>query len=162
VTLTLATPAGSCSSELEWLSALDRFAALSYVDGTRYGIRAGPCRSSLGYTHCPVRGCENVAYYTATSLCQRCRRRFGKWRVKRDGAGLDEFLAEVTETRSEDVERMCLVCRTPGHERAFELAPSVLRVFLLPAAKRQSQSTMAYVLGDERYPPALPRLTFGR
>jgi len=58
-------PAGSCSSELEWLSALIDLPALElrgWDPGTRHFV-PDPADPLFGYTHCPVRGCENVAYY---------------------------------------------------------------------------------------------------
>jgi len=100
-----------------------------------------------------------VTEHTATALCTRCQHRYGRWsRVHPDGA-LDGFLAEVTQVRSEDPERLCLVCRIPGHERPA--AAHGLCYSCLSHAGNRGQSVGAYIAGDERWPPAEPRETFG-
>jgi hypothetical protein len=113
----------------------------------------------FGYARCPVRGCQNVTEHTATALCTRCQHRYGRWsRAHSDGA-LDGFLAEVTQVRSENLERLCLVCRTPGHERP--VAAHGLCYSCLSQAGNRGQSVEAYIAGDERWPRARPRETFG-
>ena len=118
-----------------------------------------PSDPVFGYARCPVKGCENVTEHTATSLCTRCQHRFGRWRRQAKDGELAVFLAEVVQTRSEDPERLCVVCRTPGHERpsaARGLCFSCLRV-----ADHRGQSPGAYVAGDEQWPAGAPRVTFG-
>jgi integrase len=162
VTLALAALVPARSSEPEWLARLIDLPELErrgWNASTRRFVPA-PADPLFGYTRCPVRGCENVTEPSAAALCRRCGRRLEKWSAKHDGAGLDEFLAEVTQTRSEDLERMCFVCRTPGHERPIGTAGLCISCF--GQSKRRGQSPMAFVLGDERYPPALPRPTYGR
>jgi len=113
----------------------------------------------FGYAQCPVRGCQNVTEHSPRSLCTRCQHRFGRWVREHEEQGLDGFLAAVTQTRSEDLARLCLVCRTAGHERpvaAHGLCFSCLRV-----ARRRRQAPGVYVSGDQRWPPAVPRATFG-
>lgn len=113
----------------------------------------------FGYARCPVRGCQNVTEHTATALCTRCQHRYGRWSRAHPDGSLDAFLAEVTQVRSENLERLCRVCRTPGHERpaaAHGLCYSCLR-----QAGNRGQSVEAYIAGDERWPPAQPRETFG-
>jgi integrase len=51
------------------------------------------------------------------------------------------------------------VCRTPGHERP--VAGHGLCFSCLSQAKHRAQSVGAYVAGDERWPAAMPRATFG-
>ncbi len=79
-------------------------------------------------------------------------------RAHPDGA-LDGFLAEVTQVRSENPKRLCLVCRTPGHERPA--AAHGLCYSCLSQAGNRGQSVEAYIVGDERWPLARPRDTFG-
>jgi integrase len=113
----------------------------------------------FGYARCPVRGCQNVTEHTATALCTRCQHRYGRWsRAHPDGA-LDGFLAGVTQVRSENLERLCLVCRTPGRERPA--AARGLCYSCLSRAGNRGQSVEAYIAGDERWPRAQPRETFG-
>jgi integrase len=128
-------------------------------DPERRRFVPAPSDPLFGYSRCPVRGCLNVTEHTATALCSRCQHRFGRWsRVHPDGA-LNGFLGEVTQVRSEDPERLCLVCRTPGRERpaaAHGLCYSCVR-----QARNRGQSVEAYIAGDERRPAARPRETFG-
>ena len=59
----------------------------------------------------------------------------------------------------EDLERLCLVCRTPGHKRP--VAALSLCYSCHCQATNRSQAVAAYVAGDYRGPPATPRATFG-
>jgi integrase len=113
----------------------------------------------FGYSRCPVRGCQNVTEHTATALCTRCQHRYGRWSRAYPDRSLDAFLAEVTQVRSENLERLCLVCRRPGHERPA--AAHGLCYSCLSQAGNRGQSVEAYIAGDERWPPAAPRETFG-
>ncbi|MGO9754924.1 MAG: tyrosine-type recombinase/integrase [Solirubrobacteraceae bacterium] len=115
-----------------------------------------PSDPLFGYARCPVRGCENVTEHTATTLCARCQNRYRRWLRTREDGGLDGFLASVTQIRSEDPERVCLVCRTPGHQRPAHSAG--LCDSCHATRTRRGQSITAYVEGDARY----PRTTFGR
>ena len=128
-------------------------------DPERRRFVPAPSDPLFGYSRCPVRGCQNVTEHTATALCSRCQHRYGRWSRAHPDRSLDAFLAEVTQVRSENLERLCLVCRTPGRERpaaAHGLCYSCLR-----QAGSRGQSVEAYVAGDERWPPARPRETFG-
>jgi hypothetical protein len=118
-----------------------------------------PTDPLFGYSRCPVRGCLNVTEHTATALCSRCQHRHGRWSRAHPDGSMEVFLAEVTQVRSENIERLCLVCRTPERERpaaAHGLCYSCLR-----QAANRGQSVEAYVAGDERWPAARPRETFG-
>jgi integrase len=113
----------------------------------------------FGYSRCPVRGCQSVTEHTATALCTRCQHRYGRWSRDQPDGTLAGFLAEVTQVRSENPERVCLVCRTPGHERSA--AARGLCCSCLRQAGNRGQSVEAYIAGDERWPRARPRETFG-
>jgi integrase len=160
-TLTLAAvPAADddYAGRLAELVDLPALIARGWDPGRRRFVPA-PQDPLFGYSRCPVRGCQNVTEHTATALCTRCQHRYGRWsRAHPDGA-LDGFLAEVTQVRSENLERRCLVCRAPGHERpaaAHGLCYSCLR-----QAENRGQSVEVYIAGDERWPRARPRETFG-
>jgi integrase len=129
------------------------------VDLQRQRFVPAPGDPLFGYARCPVQGCVNVTEYTATSLCTRCQHRFGRWQRATDGEDLDRFLAEVTQTRSADVERLCLVCRSAGHERP--VAAQGLCFSCHRQANNRGQGVAAYIAGDERWPPATPRSSFG-
>jgi integrase len=149
---------GAYVARLAELIDIDALTARGW-DRSRQRFVPLPSDPLFGYRCCPVRGCVNVTVHTSTTLCSRCQHRYGRFVRAHDGTGLDDFLAAVTQTRSEDLERLCLVCRTPGHERAaaaHELCCSCLR-----QASKRGQTTAAYVAGDQHWPPATPRPTFG-
>jgi integrase len=129
------------------------------LDLARLRFVPAPGDPLFGYRRCPVRGCMQVTEHTATSLCGRCQHRFRRWRDAHDDGDLERFLAEVTQTRSEDTERLCLVCRTPGQERPA--AAQGLCYSCHRQATNRGQSTEAYIAGDDRWPAATPRATFG-
>ena len=129
------------------------------LDLQRLRFVPAPSDPLLGYARCPVRGCLNVTEHTATSLCSRCQHRYGRWQRASDGGGLERFLVEATQTRSEDLERVCQVCRTPGHERPA--AAQGVCYSCVRQASNRGQSVATYIAGDERWPPATPRPSFG-
>jgi integrase len=162
VTVALAELAPHAGDELDRVLALVDMPELERRgwDPTRRRFVPSPADPLFGYARCPVRGCENVTEHTATTLCARCQNRYGRWLRKHEDGGVDGFLASVTRVRSEDPERLCAVCRTPGHERPVhsgELCDSCHAT-----RTRRGQSITAYVEGDARYRRALPRVTFGR
>ena len=57
-------------------------------------------------------------------------------------------------------EELCLVCRTPGHERATQANGLCSECSRMRHAR--GQTVEAFVNGDDRYPPAWPRRSFGR
>src|SRR5438034_1264737 len=129
------------------------------LDVSRPRFVPAPGDPLFGYARCPVRGCRNVTEHTATSLCSRCQHRYGRWQRATTGGDLDGFLAEVTQTRAEDRERLCLVCHTPGHERP--VAAQGLCYSCHRQASNRGQAVAAYMAGNERWAPATPRVTFG-
>jgi hypothetical protein len=124
MTVALAQPIVECGGGLEWVAAL-----IDLPELHRRGWNPATCRfvpaaadpnsgsaaadPLFGYARCPVRGCVSVTEHSPTALCYRCQHRYGRWTRANDG-GLDGFLAAVTQSRSEDPERICLVCCTPG------------------------------------------------
>ncbi len=162
MTLALASTAPQRAGEVGWIDALVDLPGLEQHGWDAASLRFVPSAADplFGYARCPVRGCENITEHTTTTLCTRCQHRYGRWIREHDGEGLERFLAVVTQTRGEDLDRMCLVCRTPGHERPAHSAG--LCDSCLSLSRRRGQSPTAYARGDERYPPALARVTFGR
>ena len=78
--------------------------------------------------------------------------------MTRSGANLEEFIA-LPRQWARPSETMCLVCRIEGHERPA-------RVYGLcetcrGAMRTRGQSVDEYINGDDRFPPAAPRPTFG-
>lgn len=128
-------------------------------DPERHRFVPAPADPLFGYSRCPVRGCQNLTEHTATTLCTRCQHRFGRWSRERSDATLDAFLVEVTQVRAANVERLCRVCRTPGHERPA--AAHGLCFSCLSQAVTRGQTPAAHIAGDERWPAARPRETFG-
>jgi integrase len=158
--LTLASPAPAADyvDRLAGLVDLPALIARGW-DPHRQRFVPEPSDPLFGYARCPVRGCRNLTEHTATTLCTRCQHRYGRWLRHHPDATLDAFLADVTQVRSENPERLCLVCRTPGHERPA--AAHGLCYSCLSQAKHRGQSVEAYIAGDERCPPPRPRETFG-
>jgi len=66
----------------------------------------------LGYELCPVAGC--MAAVVRGRLCYGCRQRFKRF----DGA-FEQFveIPRVFALSRRGEQRLCIVCRTPGHER---------------------------------------------
>ena len=62
--------------------------------------------------------------------------------------------------QAESEQALCLVCRTPGHERAAQASGLCSECSRMRHAR--GQTVEAFVNGDERYPPAWPRRSFGR
>jgi len=154
-----AEPAGEdYASRLAGLIDVPALVARGWDEPRRRFVPA-PEDPLFGYARCPVRGCLNVTEHTSNTLCVRCQHRYGRWVREHEGEGLAGFLAAVTQIRSEDLERLCLVCRTPGHERPG--AARGLCYSCLSQAKQRGQSVEAHVAGDARCPPATPRASFG-
>ena len=158
--LALAAPAPSegYAQRLAELIDVDELTARGW-NAPRQRFVPLPSDPLFGYRCCPVRGCQNVTVHTATTLCSRCQHRYGRFVRAHDDASLEDFLVAVTQTRSEDLERLCLVCRTPGHERP--VAAHELCYSCLCQATTRGQSSTAYVAGDQHWPAATPRPTFG-
>jgi hypothetical protein len=108
VSVLAVAPAAQPAPYEEQVAALVDVAALVArgLDLDRRRFVPAPSDPLFGYARCPVRGCLNVTEHTATSLCSRCQHRYGRWQHATGGSDLEHFLAEVTQTRSEDLERL--------------------------------------------------------
>ncbi|MGH9179968.1 MAG: hypothetical protein ACRD0N_15655 [Acidimicrobiales bacterium] len=87
-------------------------------------------------------------------LCAGCTLR---WREV--GGDRDRFVATPTSRQRYRRERLCRVCRTPGHQRPAK--SNGLCVACEGLRRHRHQSVEAYVGGDERFGPAAPRPTIG-
>ncbi|HSS08261.1 MAG TPA: hypothetical protein VLL25_00140, partial [Acidimicrobiales bacterium] len=111
----------------------------------------------FGFTECKAASCDQVAP-TSLGLCWRCTQ---LWHEAEPGVDFERFCETVPErVRHTRASALCRVCRTLGHERpvrAHGLCDGCEKVM----AKR-GQSPDEFVLGDEQFPPATPRPSFGR
>jgi integrase len=108
----------------------------------------------LGYPVCRVDGCEFEAWDPG-GLCTGCRDRFNASGV----VEIEVFCARGAPRANRSRDRRCLVCRHPGHERP--VATSDLCLSCDGQRRHRGQSVAAYVAGDDRYPPAAPRVSRG-
>jgi len=111
----------------------------------------------FGFTACKAACCDQVAK-TSLGLCWRCAQ---LWQKTEPGADFEAFCETVPERlRHRRSAALCRVCRTPGHERPVR-AHGLCAACENAMAKR-GQSPDEYVAGDEEFPPAIPRPSFGR
>ena len=113
-----------------------------------------PSHPVLGFRCCGVVGCGYPAD-TVEGLCAGCdatRRTLGV-------EDLAAFCQAGVQRRQWSAERLCVVCRTPGHERPAE--DRGLCIACSRLASWRQQSVDAYVHGDDRFPPAVPHVSFG-
>jgi integrase len=131
-------------------------------------VFAPPADDALfGYHSCERAGCPRAGQMDrarALGLCDACTKNY---LARRDGhrgvvMTLEEFKAFPARrvAQADRDERLCLVCCTPGHERASRhhgLCPDCDRL-----RRDRGQTIETFVAGDERFPPAAPRCSFGR
>jgi integrase len=111
----------------------------------------------FGFRECKSAACRQVAV-TSLGLCWRCDQH---WRQAGPGADFEVFCASAPEpTRRRRAGALCAVCRTPGHERPVR-AHGLCAACETTMAKH-GQSAEQYIAGDEEFPPAAPRPSFGR
>ena len=110
----------------------------------------------FGFAWCACANCDQVAHHRGLGLCRRCQT---GWELSPPGVSFEEF-CQRAPTRIRPVGGgLCLVCRTPGHQRPVRGAG--LCTACMAAAHDRGQSVAAYVAGDTQFPPARPRPTFG-
>lgn len=114
----------------------------------------------FGWTCCERVGCTRGGYLASSSrngLCDGC---FTNYRntYQRKGVSIDEYKQmpyRATRRSPAGRRRLCLVCRTPGHERRARRGELCLACSNLQLSRGQTVAT--YVHGDDRFPPARPR-----
>ncbi|MGH9261170.1 MAG: hypothetical protein ACRD08_14980, partial [Acidimicrobiales bacterium] len=117
--------------------------------------RPDPTHPVLGFRCCGVDGCGYPAD-TAEGLCTGCN----ATRVALGADDMAAFCRAGVQRRQWCAERLCLVCRTSGHERPA-LGGGLCQA-CASTARFRHQSVDAYVHGDDRFGPAVPRISFGR
>ena len=114
-----------------------------------------PAHRLFGWRVCPVTGCGGEGRQS-DGLCTTCAI---AWKGERR-ADFEGFCAQGVDPARRRPPGLCLVCRTPGHER-----PEVQKGLCISCnhvRQVRRQSVDAYVNGDARYLPAVPRPTLGR
>ena len=114
-------------------------------------FRPAPEHSVFGYRLCPVAGCA-AAIESSPTLCNACQLRFARF-----AGTVEEFVAIprvfTHDGRAEQL--LCMVCRTPGHER-----PAVRRNGLCESCDQARKA--AGQTAEEYAADAVPRPSFGR
>jgi integrase len=121
----------------------------------------------FGYQECERHGCPRAGSYDrarALGLCDQCARNYLA-RVRGYRAvplTLEEFKAMpmLRLAQADREQRLCLVCRTTGHERAAQASGLCSECSRM--RHDRGQTVEAFVGGDERFAPAPPRRSFGR
>ena len=125
-------------------------------DAERHVFAPSPDDPLFAWAPCERPGCGRAACGPAArrlGLCELC---LSNYRSRYEGQ------LSVSEYKCKPVVRevdraLCLVCRTPGHHRPAQ------REGLCGACSRlrrvRGVSVAAFVAGDDRYPPATPRLS---
>jgi integrase len=127
-----------------------------------------PDDALFGYHSCERLGCPRAGQQDrsrALGLCDSCTRSYLRRLQGRQRAAaitIEQFKALPAQklALADREERLCLVCCTPGHERASRhhgLCPDCNRLRF-----DRGQTIEEHVAGDERFPPAVPRFSFGR
>ena len=111
----------------------------------------------LGYRACAVNGCEDAVL--KAPMCPACGRRY----EKEGKPPIDTFLALPRPARrgTSRQNELCLVCRTPGHERPAN-GPTGLCVTHEGTRRWREQEVSAFVDGDATWSAATGLATFGR
>jgi hypothetical protein len=108
----------------------------------------------FGFIECATAGCARISTGGA-GLCRSCAAR------QRRSSASNAESAEMTPAASMAArgDGLCALCCTPGFERPARsrgLCRSCLSVI-----GQRGQSVAAYLDGDDEFPPATPRLSFG-
>ena len=121
----------------------------------------------FGYQSCERRGCPRAGSYDRArtlGLCDQCAKNYlARLRGYRSAPlTLEEFKAMpmLRVAQAEREQALCLVCRTPGYERAAQASGLCSECSRM--RHDRGQTVEAFVNGDGRYPPAWPRHSFGR
>jgi hypothetical protein len=124
-------------------------------------IFAPPLSDALfGWTPCERVGCTRGGFRKDASghgLCDGCYHNYLANYIDR-GVSIDEFKTipyRATARSIDSQAELCLVCRTPGHERRVRRGK--LCIACASVQSDRGQTVEAYVNGDDRYPPAEPR-----
>ncbi len=103
----------------------------------------------FGYPVCASVDCDQRVHHPGLGLCRRCQT---SWEHSPPGMTLEEFRQTAPLRTSPVGGGLCLVCRTPGHERPVR--GNGLCTACMAAARDHGQSVAEYVAGDAHFPPA--------
>lgn len=124
-------------------------------DPVREVFAPDPDDPVFGYPLCRTVGCDQVSH-GSSGLCSSCNQR---WRASPPGTSFEAFCRTNPPAVTRRGISLCRVCRTPGHERpARSLGLCVVCHQVMMA---RGQSLAAYLGGDDCFPPAGPRPSFG-
>jgi integrase len=115
-----------------------------------------PHDALFGFALCACANCGQVAHHPGLGLCRRCQ---SFWEDSPPAVSFEQFCRTAPERTRPPGGGLCLVCRTPGHERPVR--GRGLCTACAAAARDRSQTVTAYLGGDDHFPPALPRPSFG-
>jgi len=106
----------------------------------------------FGVGWCATANCEQVVHHPGLGLCRRCQQ---LWEQSPPAVSFEEFCRAAPARTKPQGGGLCLVCRTPGHERPVR--GRGLCTACAAAARDRGQTVAAYIAGDSRFPPAMPR-----
>lgn len=148
-----ARPARAALEHLEAMLELSALVGAGWdPDGQVWAPKPG--HRLAGYAICAVDGCDNEAR-RSEGLCSWCAER----RKTEGSFDLKAFYAKGLPPRRRSGESLCLVCRAPGARR-----PAAARGLCLSCNHLRTvrgQSVDAYIFGDGRFAPAVPRPSIG-
>jgi len=136
---------------LDELIDLPRLCRLGW-DPTREVFTPAADDVVFGFIECATAGCERIGA-GGTGLCRSC--------AVRQRRSTTTSVDELTQRRSTSVrgDGLCVLCCTPGHERPAR-SRGLCRACWSVIGQR-GQSVAAYLDGDDEFPPATPRPSFG-
>ena len=111
----------------------------------------------FGFAECRTVSCDQVSATSRFGLCDRC---LGRWHQSAAGTTVEEFCVSEPARPGKLTHALCLVCRTPGHERPVHYQG--LCGACASVMGQRGQGVAEYINGDHQYGPAVPRASFGR
>lgn len=147
-------PAPAFSDRMEEVLDRELVAKLGW-DAESEVLTPDPAHRLLGWRVCPVGGCGGEGRQS-DGLCGTCAI---SWKAEA-GTDFEVFCARGVDPARRRPPGLCLVCRTPGHERPEH--EKGLCISCNQARRVHGQSVDSHVYGDERHVPAVPRPTLGR
>ncbi len=110
----------------------------------------------FGFVECHTAGCDQVSGTNRWGLCWGCMTR---WRRSCPEASLEKFCQVAPPRAVKQGGGLCLVCRSPGHERPTHWQG--LCGACVSTMGQRGQDVAGYISGDGEFGPAAPRLSFG-
>ena len=111
----------------------------------------------FGFARCLTANCDQMAHHPGIGLCRRCQQ---GWEGSPPPLSFEEFCRTAPARTQPRGGGLCLVCRVPGHERPVR--GRGLCTACMGAARDRGQTVAAYVGGDDHFPPAVARPSFGK